>query len=98
MHERSEALAVTSEQTGVSSVTMEGFIQVQAKEEFCTHAVGTIEELESKNDVYRYRLLAQRSPLDGTLQRVVLKWLRTTVLYLAHHPRLARHHGGNGMY
>ena len=96
--ERPQALAVTPERTDISSLSVEEFIQAQAADEFCIHADRTVGEPGSKYDVDRYGFLVRRSPLDGTLQRVVPKRLRAKVLYLAHHPRLAEHPGETRMY
>ena len=95
--ERPQALAVTPEQTDVSSLSVEEFIQAQAADEFCIRAARTVGEPGSKYEVDRYGFLVWKSPLDGTLQRVVRKRVRAKGLYLAHLPRLAGHPGGTRM-
>ena len=92
------ALAVTPEERDISPISIEEFLQEQAGDPFCQSAAETVGEPASDYDVDRYGFLVRKSPLDGTLQRVVPKRLRAKVLYLAHHPRLAGHPGGTRMY
>ncbi|CDF38306.1 unnamed protein product [Chondrus crispus] len=91
-------LAVTPEERDVSSISVANFLREQADDAFCRAAADTVGEPNSKFDVDRYGFLVRKSPLDGTLQRVVPNRLRPRVLYLAHHPRLAGHPGGTRMY
>ena len=45
-----------------------------------------------------YGFLSRRFPLDESLQRVVLKSLRSRILYLSHYSRLAGHPGSTRLY
>ncbi|CDF38169.1 unnamed protein product [Chondrus crispus] len=92
------AFTVIPEERDVSSVTVEEFLREQAEDPFCTAAAETVGNPDSRYDVERYGFVVRKSPLDGTLQRVVPKRLRAKILYLAHHPRLAGHPGGTRMY
>ncbi|CDF40922.1 unnamed protein product [Chondrus crispus] len=92
------AFAVIPEERDVSSVTVEEFLREQAEDPFCRAAAETVGNPDSRYDVDRYGFVVRKSPLDGTLQRVVPKRLRAKILYLAHHPRLAGHPGGTRMY
>ena len=77
---------------------MEEFLLEQAEDPFCRAAAETVGNPDSRYDVDRYGFLVHKSPLDGTLQRVVPKRLRAKILFLAHHPRLAGHPGGTKIY
>ncbi|CDF39905.1 unnamed protein product [Chondrus crispus] len=92
------AFAVIPEERDVSPVTVEEFLREQAEDPFCRAAAETVGNPDSRYDVDRYGFVVRKSPLDGTLQRVVPKRLRAKILYLAHHPRLAGHPGGTRMY
>ena len=92
------ALAITPEERDAASISVEEFLRAQAEDAFCRFAAETVGTPNSKFDIDRYGFLVRKSPLDGTLQRVVPTRLRPRVLYLAHHPRLAGHPGATRMY
>ena len=92
------ALAITPEERVAASISVEEFLRAQAEDAFCRFAAETVGTPSSKFDIDRYGFLVRKSPLDGTLQRVVPTRLRPWVLYLAHHPRLAGHPGAMCMY
>ena len=92
------ALAIAPEESDAASVSVEEFLCAQAEDAFCRFAAETVGTPNSKFDMDRYGFLVWKSPLDGTLQRVVPTRLRPRVLYLSHHPRLAGHPGATRMY
>ena len=92
------ALAITPEERDAASISVREFLRAQAEGAFCRFTAETVGTPNSKFDIDRYKFLVRKSPLDGTLQRVVLTRLRPQVLYLAHHPRLAGHPGATRMY
>ena len=92
------ALEITPEKRDAASISVEEFLRAQAGDAFCRFAAKTVGTPSSKFDIDRYGFLVRKSPLDGTLQRVVPTQLRPRVLYLAHHPRLAGPPGATPMY
>ena len=92
------ALAITPEERDAASISVEEFLRAQAEDAFCRFAAEAVGTPNSKFDIDRYGFLVRKSPLDGTLQRVVPTRLRPRVLYVAHHPRLAGHPGATHMY
>ena len=92
------ALAITPEERGAASISVQEFLRAQAEKAFCRFAAETFGAPNSKFDIGRYGFLFGKSPLDATLQRVVPTRLRPRVLYLVHYPRLAGHPGATRMY
>ena len=92
------ALAITTEKRYAASISFEEFIREQAEDAFCCFAAETVGMPNSEIDIDRYGFLVRKSPLDGTLKRVVPTRLRPRLLYLAHHRRLAGHPGATRMY
>ena len=70
------ALAINPEERDAASISVEEFIRAQAEDAFCRFAAETVGTPNSKFDIDRYDFLVRKSPLDGTLQRVVLTRLR----------------------
>lgn len=75
-----------ADQAEVSLIGMEEFLEDQKKDAYCRGKPELVGDPGSPFDVDRYGFLIRKSPLDGSLQRVVPKTLQPRVVYICYYP------------
>ena len=93
-----DVLALDEHSTPPGEVTMSALREAQANDRYCKHIRASLDIPGTPFGVTHQDILVRRSPLDGSLQKVVPFSLIPTVLYNAHYPVHAGHPGGTRMY
>ena len=93
-----DVLALNDKSEPPGEITITSLREAQQNDKFCQHVRSSLDLPDSPFGVTHEDILVRRSPLDGSLQKVVPFSLIPIILYHAHYPVHAGHPGGTRMY